>query len=106
MSTKKKFNLSLCVAIYGFVGAIMYPIFMGFKFGFDSPAPDGAMTYVVIEFIIGFIGLINSIVNYKKMSAEKVNELSNSVVRDVCKNCKINVKPGLKHCPKCGSFIK
>lgn len=106
MSTKKKFNLSVYAAIYGFMGAIAYPIFMGLKFGFDSAVPDSAISYIVIDLIIGFIGLLMSVVNYRKMSAEKFDEISGTMVRYVCKNCKTNVKPGVKVCPKCGSLIK
>ena len=106
MNAKKKFDLSVCVAIYGFVSAITYCLFMGLKFGFDSPVPDSAMKFIVIDAIICFIGIIMTVVSYKKMSAEKANEISGSMVKFVCKNCKTNVKPGTKICPKCGNSIE
>ena len=60
MNTKKKFNLSVIIAIYGFVSAIAFPIIMGLREGFDSTVPDSAIIFIAIAFDIAK-GTINTI---------------------------------------------
>lgn len=105
-STKRNFNRGVCIAIYGFMCAIGYPVVLGLNLGFDYALPDNVIYITVINFIIGFIGLIMTIYNFKKMSVEKIEEISGVMTQSVCKNCKINVKSGLAVCPKCGRSIE
>lgn len=108
MNTKKKLHTSIFLAVYGFASAILYPTFMGMALGFDAAIPDGAITLIAIDFIIGIVGVIAAIIYSRKLSAEKIEQLSGEISQSIsiCQNCKTNVKSGTQVCPKCGNEIR
>jgi len=108
METKKKLNLSICAAIYGFLAPIIQLVFMSITspYGFDTSATDEVMLSVAIDLIIGVIGVVMSIVYSRKLTNEKLSQLTQAPVGNVCNYCKINVASNVDICPKCGNKIK
>ena len=108
MSTKKKFYLSVCAAIYGFLSPFidLFIFASASPYGFDTPATEGTLIIVAIDLIIGVVGIIMAFVYSRRLTNEKLSQLSEIPVANVCNYCKINVADGVDICPNCGNKIK